>query len=220
MDKISIEQARFNMIEQQIRPAEVLDPKVLAAISTTPREHYVPQKFRELAFADTEVPLENGQCMMKPILEGRILQALEIKPSDKILEIGTGSGYLTALLAKLGQQVVSLEIYESLFNQANKLLSEQNIDNATLHCSDGCRGWAEDAPYDVIAVTGSVPIHTDVFENQLKVGGRLVVIEGSQPVQSFTLVTCVGEQNFQRENLFETVVPPLENVDTPEAFSF
>jgi protein-L-isoaspartate(D-aspartate) O-methyltransferase len=180
----------------------------------------VPEKFRELAFSDTQIPLEHGQFMMKPIIEGRLLQALEIKPTDKILEIGTGSGYMTALLAKQGKHVTSLEIHQSLKDHAEKILAELKIDNVTLICADGSQGWAKEAPYDVIAVTGSMPVHSDVFESQLAIGGRLVVIEGSQTIQSVMLVTCVGTQKFQRESLFETVIAPLDNVQMPVAFVF
>jgi protein-L-isoaspartate(D-aspartate) O-methyltransferase len=220
MDKISTEQARFNMIEQQIRPADVLDSKVLDVISSVPREIYVPTEYRELAFADTNIPIDHEQTMMSPILEARLLQALNITATDKILEIGTGTGYLTALLAKLGQHVISLEIYESLKNSAQQRLAAQNVDNVTILNEDGAQGWPDEGPYDVIAVTGSMPLHTDILENQLKLNGRLFVIEGSSPSMSVMLVTRISEQEFQRESLFETVLPALENVEIAAKFEF
>ncbi|MFV2054850.1 MAG: protein-L-isoaspartate O-methyltransferase [Thiohalomonadales bacterium] len=220
MDKVSTEQARFNMIEQQIRPAEVLDPHVLDVISSVPRELYVPKEYKQLAFADISIPIEHQQTMMSPIMEARLLQALSITSTDKILEIGTGSGFLTALLAKLGRHVWSLEIYESLKNSAEKRLAEQNVDNVTILNQDGVQGWPDEAPYDVIAVTGSLPLHTDVLENQLAINGRLFVVEGEQPNMSVNLIKRIAATEFQRECLFETVLPALENVEMPQKFVF
>jgi len=220
MDKISIEQARFNMIEQQIRPAEVLNATVLDVISSVPREFFVPNEYKQLAFADTCIPLGHGQAMMSPIMEARLLQALDIKPTDKILEIGTGSGYLTALLAKLGHQVISLEINAELKKSAEQKLASQNIDNITLLNEDGAQGWPDDGSYDVIAVTGSMPLHNDTLENQLTHNGRLFVVEGSSPSMTVMLITRIADLEFQRESLFETVLPSLDKVAAAGKFVF
>ena len=215
-----MEQARFNMIEQQIRPAEVLDTNVLNVIAEVPREFFVPDAYRALAFADANIPLPNGQQMMSPIQEARLLQALDIQPTDDILEIGTGSGYLTALLAKLGKHVTSIEIDQELSNSAAQKLHQQNITNVKLDVADGAEGWPDKAPYDVIAVTGSLPMMNDSFKHQLKVGGRLFVISGSQPAMSAQLIIRINETQWSQEELFETVIPPLLNVKTPSAFVF
>jgi protein-L-isoaspartate(D-aspartate) O-methyltransferase len=216
----NIEQARFNMVEQQIRPAEVLDTRVLSVIEDTPREEYVPIKYRQLAFSDTNIPLGHGQTMMSPIMEARALQALDIKDNNKILEIGTGSGYLTALLTKLGNQVISVEINEELYNTAQKTLNAQIITNVSLYLGDASAGWAEQAPYDVIAVTGSMPILSESIIQQLSLGGRALVVVGTEPAMSVLLITRINEQQWHRENLFETVLPPLLNVEKPSTFVF
>ena len=220
MDKFSIEKARFNMVEQQIRPAEVLDPKILGIIADTRREDFVPAQYRNLAFSDTKIPLSHGQSMMTPIMESRMLQALTIKPGDKILEIGSGSGYVTALMAKLGHFVTSLEIHNDLAEQTKKRLQSQNIDNVSIINADGSQGWPENAYYDVIAVTGSLPRYSDVFEKQLALGGRLFVVFGEAPTMEACLITKLGETEFDRSVLFETVLDPLENVAQPKAFVF
>ncbi|MGD8571263.1 MAG: protein-L-isoaspartate O-methyltransferase [Gammaproteobacteria bacterium] len=220
MSEMDMEQARFNMIEQQIRPAEVLDSKVLTVIAEVPREFFVPAAYRELAFSDTNIPLPNGQEMMSPIQEARLLQALDIKSTDNILEIGTGSGYLTALLATLGKQVTSVEIDQELSNSAAQKLRQQNKTNVTLEVGDGAAGWPGNGPYDVIAVTGSMPMLNDNFKQQLEVGGRLFVIVGTQPAMSAQLITRVNERQWSQEELFETVIAPLLNVETPSAFVF
>ena len=221
MNYTDLEQARFNMIEQQIRPAEVLDPKVLEVISNTPREDFVPEDYRSLAFCDTCIPLANDQEMMKPILEGRVLQALSILKTDKVLEIGTGSGYLTALLAKLAKEVVTIEIVPELSQAAEEKLAQHNLmDNITVVVGDAAEGWAERAPYDVIAVTGSMPILSESLKTQLTIGGRLLAIIGIEPAMSVSLITRIGEDQWNQESLFETVVPPLKNTQQPQQFVF
>ena len=215
-----IEQARFNMIEQQIRPAEVLDERVLATIAATPREAFVPEKFKGLAFSDTNVPLGHNQVMMKPIMEARLLQALNIQPNEKILEIGTGSGYFTALLATLGSQVQSIEIEPELLKQAQARLDALGINNVTLVEGDAARGWDQGGPFDVIAVTGSFPILPGSFQQQLHVGGRMVAIVGQAPVMEALLITRLSEDQWSTEALFETNFPELLNVEQPQAFIF
>lgn len=215
---MDFERARFNMIEQQIRTWEVLDQKVLDLMASMPREDFVPAAYRELAFADMSVPLDHGQVMMAPRLEARMLQALEIAPGDRVLEVGTGSGYVTALLASLGGHVISVEIHDSLARDARAKLDAHGIDNVTLHTADGCRGRREDAPYDVIAVTGSLPVLDEDFQEQLGVGGRLFVIVGEAPAMQALLVRRVSESQWATEGLFETVLPALEGVEQPERF--
>lgn len=214
------EQARFNMIEQQIRPAEVLDQRVLDTISQTPREDFVPAEYRQLAFSDINVPLSNGQVMMKPIMEARLLQALDIQPGDKILEIGAGSGYFTALLAKLGSYVQSVEIDPELITQAQEKLVAHEISNFTLTQGDAARGWDQDGPYDVIAITGSLPILPESFQQNLNIGGRLIAIVGQTPVMQIQLITRVDEDQWATECVYETDFPKLVNAEQPEAFVF
>jgi len=214
------ELARFNMIEQQIRPAEVLDPRVLEVVANTPREAFVPAGYRDLAFSDINIPLPNGQVMMKPIMEGRLLQALNIRPEDSILEIGTGSGYFTALLSRLGKQVHSVEIDVDIMAAARKRLATQGIDNVTLLQGDAAQGWDQDGPFDVIAITGSLPILPDSFQQQLTVDGRMVAIVGQSPVMQVLLTTRMTETEWNSKCLFETDFPALINARQPSAFVF
>ena len=215
-----MEQARFNMIEQQIRPAEVLDPTVLSIIADVPRENFVPAEYQQLAYSDSNIPLANGQTMMSPIQEARLLQALNVQPDDEILEIGTGSGYPTALLAKLGKQVTSVEIDQQLSSSAAQKLRQENITNVTLEVGDGCKGWSAKAPYDVIAVTGSLPVMCSELKQQLKAGGRLFVVVGAEPAMSAMLITRISDDQWSEEELFETVIPPLINAEKPPEFVF
>lgn len=214
-----VEQARFNMIEQQIRPWEVLDGTVLDLLSRVPREAFVPEQYRGLAFADIEIPIGFGQTMLSPKMEGRILQSLEIKPTDKVLEIGTGSGYFTALLASLAQEVHSVEINAELSHQAHTRLLQQKIHNVTLHVGDGACGWSNNAPYDVIVFTGSLAL-PPLTAQQLNMGGRLFAVIGEAPVMEATLIRRVNEDSFRQDVIFETTLPQLENAPQPEKFSF
>jgi len=216
----SLEIARFNMVEQQIRPAEVLDPRVLDLISEMPREDFVPADYRNLAYADIHIPIGYGQTMLKPIQEARFLQALNIQPNDKVLEIGTGSGFMTALLAKLADRIISVEIVPELAQQAKQKLITHNINNVIIETGDAANGWEKNAPYDVIVVTGSIPLMIDGLKNQLAINGRMCVTVGKEPVMTVYLFTRVGENQWREEALFETVVPALQNVQQPEAFVF
>jgi protein-L-isoaspartate(D-aspartate) O-methyltransferase len=218
--EMNIEQARFNMIAQQIRPAEVLDERVLTTINETPRENFVPAAYKELAFSDINVPIGYGQVMMTPIMEARLLQALAVQPEDKILEVGTGSGYFTALLASLGGTVLSVEIHPELQQQAQSRLLEHGITNVTLMEGDASHGWDKDARYDVIAITGSFPILPETFRHQLNVGGRMVVIVGEKPVMEALLITRIDGDQWTTLPLFETDFPALENVEKPSGFVF
>ena len=218
MSEISAETARYNMIEQQIRPWDVLDNTVLNLIADVPREEFVPTGFLNLAFADINIPLTHGQAMMSPKLEARMLQTLDVKPTETALEIGTGSGYVTALLAKLARHVYSIDIEEECINAVRCKLRDDDVVNVTLEQGDAAAGWAQHGPYDVIAVTGSLPLLPNSLRESLRVGGRLFVIEGDSPAMVAKLVTRVSDGEFQTENLFETDLPPLRNAQQPDRF--
>jgi protein-L-isoaspartate(D-aspartate) O-methyltransferase len=212
------EQSRFNMIEQQIRTWEVLDPVVLDLLKKVPREAFVPSKYEGLAFADLEIPLGEGQLMLSPKVEGRILQALAIQKTDKVLEIGTGAGYLTALMATQAKHVDSVELNSKLSQAADKRIAAQKIKNVSLHVADGLN--ASDKIYDVIVLTGSLPVYPEQIERQLAMGGRMFVVVGDEPAMEAILVTRVTKDAVRRDNLFETCLPPLVNAPQPSRFSF
>lgn len=214
------ELARFNMIVQQIRPAEVLDDRVLNAMTEVPREAFVPEEFKDLAFSDINVDIGEDEIMMKPIMEARLLQALNIQPTDNILEVGTGSGYFTALLARMGSHVQSIEINPGFIQQAQAKFKKHHVNNVTLIEGDASHGWKEDGPFDVIAITGSIPILPESFQQQLTVGGRMVVITGTSPVMETLLITRIAEDQWERQSLFETDFPALRKVEQPQAFVF
>lgn len=217
---MDMEQARFNMIEQQIRPWEVLDPVVLDLLSEVKREEFVPAEQKLLAFADTMLPLGNGASMLEPKIEARLLQELGLKSTDRVLEIGAGSGYMAALLAARAEFVTSVEIEPALAKLARENLQRAGVANVAVEQGDGLKGWAAKAPYDAIVLSGSVPAIPDVLLQQLKVGGRLVGIVGTLPVMSAQLVTRTGEMTFNTVNLFETVAPALRNAAAAEQFTF
>ncbi len=208
------------MVEQQIRPWEVLDQEVLDLLFTVRREEFVPAQYRSLAFVDMEIPLGHGAAMLAPRVEARMLQELAVKPSDRILEIGTGSGYMTALLAKRGAHVDSVEIIPELSAQAGAKLAAQGITNVTLEVGDAARGWDRHAPYDVIVLTGSVPVLADAFQRSLKPGGRLLAVVGEAPVMEARLIVCAGNSACNTLGLFETCIPALRNAPQPERFVF
>jgi protein-L-isoaspartate(D-aspartate) O-methyltransferase len=220
MNQTNIEQARFNMIEQQVRPWDVLDPQVLDTMNTVPREKFVPERYASLAFADTSIPLGHDQVMMAPKLEGRLLQALAITSTDRILEIGTGSGYLTACLARLGKHVTSYDIHADFTAAAGEVLQAQAINNVTLVTADAASGIDSDERFDAIAVTGSIPLLQQQFYRNLNIGGRLFVITGELPIMEACLITRVDENNWSRESLLETCIPPLLNAAQPQEFIF
>ena len=225
MNSMDFEQARFNMVEQQVRPWDVLDPRVLDVISAVPREAFVPDDQKNLAYADTRILLgsyEGHPCrMLNPNIEGRLLQALEIEPDETVLEIGSGSGYLTACLARLGHHVDSVDIDPAMTAMAAKNLAAQNIANFTLSTGDAAEGWSEQKPYyDVIAITGSMPAVPKFYKNMLKTGGRLFVICGEAPVMKAMLVTRIGKDEWHEEELFETSVDPLIHAEPKQQFVF
>ncbi|WP_306605019.1 protein-L-isoaspartate O-methyltransferase [Azonexus sp.] len=217
---MNIEQARFNMIEQQIRPWEVLDPKVLDLLFVVKREDFVPAAYRNLAFADMEIPLGEGQVMLAPRVEARLLQELTVRKTDKVLEIGTGSGYMAALLAARAEHVISLECRPELAEFARNNLQRAGVENVTVECADGIRGWVQRAPFDVIILSGAVPEVPDAILKQLRVGGRLAVVVGAAPVMEAQLITCVAEGVFNTVNLFETVIPALDGAAAKSDFIF
>jgi protein-L-isoaspartate(D-aspartate) O-methyltransferase len=216
--ELNFEQARFNMIEQQIRPWEVLDPRVLQVLAAVPREDFVPTRYRKLAFSDLSIPIGHGQAMMPPVLEGRLLQALSPQLADRVLEIGTGSGFLTACLARLAAHVDSVEIFEDLKLSAAARLRTHDIANVKLHCGDGASGWPSAGRYDGIVLTGSVAVIPSSYLPQLSLGGRLFAVVGSSPVMSAQLVTRIADDQWTTESLFETDLPRLVNAERPPAF--
>jgi len=218
MNQTELEQARFNMIEQQIRPWDVLDQRVLDTMKMIPREDFVPESYRSLAFADTNIPLGHNQVMMAPNVEGRLLQALAIQPEDTILEIGTGSGYLTACLARLGRHVTSIDIEPEFTAQAQARLAAQGISNVTLETADAAGGMERGKSFDVIAVTGSLPVLQQQFHDNLNTGGRLFVICGQLPIMEALLITRVDASSWTRESLFETTIPPLLHAEVAQSF--
>ena len=221
---MDIEQARYNMIEQQIRPWEVLDQSVLSLLAIVKREDFVPPACRALAFVDTEVPLREGgargQSMFSPKLEARLLQELAVARHEQVLEIGAGSGYMAALLAHKAQQVTTFEIVPELARTAEVNLRRAGVHNARVVEGDGSRGQPEQAPFDVILLSGSVAALPQHLLDQLKVGGRLAAIVGFEPIMRATFVTRIGEDEFRSVEAFDTVAPRLLGFDEPTRFRF
>ena len=219
MFEMNFEIARHNMIEQQIRPWNVIDPVVLDVLEAIPRENYVPDEMKESAFSDVELPISHDQLMLSPKIEAKILHAVHVQKTDNVLEIGTGSGYMTALLAQLADKVCSVEIHEPLSQQAQEKLTEEGFDNVTFVVADAARGFDQNAPYDVIILTGSVPQLPEAYKQSLKKGGRLFAVIGSAPVMEATLITRVSSSQYSTEILFETEIPELENITRDKVFT-
>ncbi len=217
---MDIEKARFNMVEQQIRPWDVLDQGVLNLLFKVKREEFVPLAYQGLAFVDMEIPLGSGEVMLSPKLEARILQEVAVKKTDKVLEVGTGSGYMTALLAHEAMHVYSVEIVPEFKMQAEQNLKAHGVTNATLEIGDAACGWNRQGTYDVIILTGSVPVIPEIFKQNLTTGGRLFVIEGDAPLMEAKLITCVADGVFNTVVLFETCIAPLKNALQPQRFVF
>lgn len=217
---MNIEQARFNMVEQQVRTWEVLDPGVLELLYAVPREAFVPPAYRKLAFADMEIPLGEGESMMAPKMEARIVQELALRKTDRVLEVGTGSGYLTALLARCAAHVYSLEIRPALAAFGRDNLSRHGAANVTLDLADGAHGDAKRAPYDAIVLTGSTPLLPAGLKEQLSPGGRLFAVVGEAPVMVARLITCTAPGAFGTVDLFDTVIAPLVNAERAPRFRF
>jgi protein-L-isoaspartate(D-aspartate) O-methyltransferase len=217
---MNFERARFNMVEQQVRPWEVLDNRVLALFEQIHREDFVPVRYRKFAFSDLSIPLENGQVMMKPVIEGRMLQALDIGEHETVLEIGTGSGFITACLASLAERVVSVELYEDLTSSASRALADKNIENVELFTGDVMRGWQPEQAHDVVVVTGSVPEVPESFRGWVNPGGRMFVISGAAPAMEACLLTRLNATDWQDESLFETDLIPLVHSEEAPRFEF
>jgi protein-L-isoaspartate(D-aspartate) O-methyltransferase len=219
MPEPNIEQARANMIAQQIRPWDVVDDRVLETLEYIPREQFVPEAYHELAFADIEVPLPHDQCMMAPKLEARMLQALDVQPGDRVLEIGTGTGFITACLARLGGEVTSLDIYPDFTEQAMARLAALGL-KATMVTQDALKVLPKTGSWDVVAVTGSLARMDDRFKQLLADNGRLFVVTGEPPAMQAKLITRMPSGAFREEILFETAICRLENIPEPDSFEF
>lgn len=215
----NMEQARFNMVEQQIRPWDVLDTEVLDLLKTVKRELFVPANHRALAFMDVDIPLGHGAKMWQPKMEARALQALDLKHGDHVLEVGTGSGYLTALLSRMASHITSVEIVPELSAQAERNLAAYHNGSITLAVGDAANGWGAEQ-YDAIVVTGSVPLQPSALMQNLKVGGRLFAVIGDAPVMRASLITRRDSEIFDCITLFETSVEPLLHAPQPQRFVF
>jgi protein-L-isoaspartate(D-aspartate) O-methyltransferase len=216
---MDIEQARFNMVEQQIRTWEVLDPKVLELLFSVRREEFVPAAYRLLAFADLEIPLPGGERMWTPKMEARVLQELALERGERVLEIGTGSGYLTALMASLGAQVTSVEIDPRLSADAGPRLARAGLSAVRLEVGDGARGWGGEH-YDAVVLTGSTPVLPETVVAQLAPGGRVFAVVGDAPAMKARLVRRTAPEALTTQDLFETVIDPLKNAAAPPRFRF
>jgi protein-L-isoaspartate(D-aspartate) O-methyltransferase len=217
---MNLEQARSNMVEQQIRTWDVLDQDVLDLLYLVPREEFVPPQYRALAFSDLEIPIGEGERMWAPKIEARVIQELMLRKTDRVLEVGTGSGYLTALLAHRTAKVHSVEIKPALAAFGARNLERHGADNVLLETGDAARGWAQHAPYDAIVLTGSTPILPHAFLEQLAPGGRLFAVTGEAPAMTARLVSCTGPGAYASVELFETVIAPLVNCEHPPRFQF
>lgn len=215
---MNLDQARFFMVEQQIRPWDVLDPLVLDLLSELPRHEFVGADQQTLAYSDTELPIGEGQVMLAPKLEARIMQALDVHEEDQALEIGTGSGYMTAMLASLANKVTSVELFDSLQKTAASRLTQFN--NIELKLGDASQAWPDQQTYDVIVLTGSCAELPESYKTQLNLGGRLFAIVGQSPAMQAILVTRISEQEWLEESLFETDVPALVHAEAKPKFEF
>jgi protein-L-isoaspartate(D-aspartate) O-methyltransferase len=220
MNLQDVEQARYYMIEQQIRPWNVEDPAVLELLAQVKREDFVQLAHKSVAFADMALPLPGGQSMLAPRVQARLVQDAAVKPTDKVLEIGTGSGYTAALLAKLAQRVISLEIHPEVADMARANLHRAGIHNVEVRQTDGSQGAAADAPFDVILLGGSVAEIPQALLSQLKVGGRLVAIVGEEPIMHAQVATRTSETNFTSEDKWDDNAPRLQNFPQPSSFKF
>jgi len=209
MTDVDLAQARFNMVEQQVRTWEVLNERVLDTLEALPREDFVPAAYRNLAYADIQIPLAHGEVMMEPKVEARLLQALEPQPQEHGLEIGTGTGYVTACLARLCGEVISVDLHPDFAEIAAEHLAAHGLRNVHLETGDAARGWQDGRRYDVIVVTGSLPMLHGGFHRSLTVGGRLGVIVGEPPIMEALLITRIDDDQWATESLFDTSLPPL-----------
>ncbi|MBW8897902.1 MAG: protein-L-isoaspartate O-methyltransferase [Massilia sp.] len=217
---MNIEQARFNMIEQQIRPWNVLDQDVLDLLHVVKREQFVPAAYQNLAFADIEIPLPGGDAMLAPKFEARIMQETGVKKHETVLEIGTGSGYMAALLAHRAARVTTVEINPETAELAKKNLANAGIHNVTVEIGNGAQGWEKGAPYDVIVISGALEVLPEAILKQVKVGGRVAAIVGQAPVMEAVIITRTGENTYSTIKVFETNVRYLTGAPVPSHFQF
>jgi len=217
---MNFEQARYNMIEKQIRPWEVLDQETLDLFSSIHREDFIPDDYKTLALSDISIPLMHNQVTMTPKVEARLIQGLKVEKHEKILEIGTGCGYLTALLASRGAVVHSVDIFREFAQLARPRLDKYGLDNVHLLTGDAINGWPDAGRYDVIVVTGSIPLLGDGYQQQLNINGRLFVIIGRSPVMEAIIITRIGNSEFSSESLFETDLPALIGAPSGPVFKF
>lgn len=217
---LDLNQARFNMVEQQIRTWEVLDLDVLDLLQNTPRENFVPEKYKSVAYSEIEIPLSHGVKMLSPMIQGHLLQALELKSTDVVLEIGTGTGYVAAMLAKAAQHVYCVDFYGDMLAIATENLKNLGIQNFTTAERDAPQGWEEHGPYNAIALNGSMKEVPQTLKEQLKIGGRLFVIEGEAPTMRCKLITRTDANQWHEHVLFETNVAALLNCGATPKFIF
>lgn len=217
---VHLNNAHSNMVTQQVRPGEVLDARVLATMTNIPRERFVDSDMARLAYADTQLPIGCGQLMLSPIQEGRFLQALNLQSNETVMELGTGSGYFTALLAQLAGQVISVEYFSALSEAAGQRLAQLGIDNVSLQVGDASKSWSLPDRIDAIVITAAYVTVPDHYLHQLKVGGRLLVVTGEAPAMSVQLIRRVSEWDWQAETLFETVIPAVINAEPKVEFEF
>ncbi len=217
---MNFEQARYNMVEQQIRPWEVLDFGVLDVLMSVRREEFVPEIYKSLALSEAEIPLGHGGSMLIPVIEGKVLQAVQVRRSDKVLEIGAGSGYFAALLAAKADWVRTVDIEPALAGMAHDNLKRYGVENVIVEEGDAICGWAANAPYDLIVVSGGVPFVPESLLQQVKVGGRLFAFVGEAPLMTAQLVTHEAEGRFRTESLFENLVPTMRNAPQKSHFKF
>ena len=215
---MDIERTRFNMVEQQVRTWEVVDQRVLDVLGRVRREDFVPEACRALAFVDTALPLGHGECMMAPVVEGRLLQALALSPTEQVLEIGTGSGFVTACLAALAREVASVEIRADFAATAERNLQRAGVTNSRIHVADALNGFAPNRVFDAIAVTGAVYREPDVLRSWLAPGGRMFIVRGESPAMEAVLVTRIGPSEYSEVSLFETDLPYLQHAAPPKRF--
>ncbi|MDQ7072290.1 MAG: protein-L-isoaspartate O-methyltransferase [Gammaproteobacteria bacterium] len=214
----NLNKSHYNMIEQQVRPSEVLEPRVLEALKAVAREKFVSEDLIPLAYADTELPIGYGQTMLSPVIEGRMLQAIDVQPTEGVLEIGTGSGYFTALLAQLARQVDTVEIITELSEQAQQKL--KGIENIHFHIGDASQGWDLEDRIDVIIATAAFVTVPDRYKQALQVGGRMLAAVGTAPMMEMQLIQRISEREWQIEAVFETVIPPMINAEPKAEFRF
>ena len=218
--RMNFDQARFNMVEQQVRPWDVLDARILGLFETIHREDFVPVRYRKMAFADLAIPLDHDQCMMKSVVEGRLLQSLELQADETVLEIGSGSGFITACLAKMAKYVVSVDIYAQFSNEAAAKLQEKGFTNVDFETGDVMNGWQPELAHDVVVVTGSVPEVPEDFMGWVNPGGRMFVVCGESPAMEAKLLTRLDATQWREESLFETDLPALVNAGKAPQFEF